>query len=324
MDVSVIIINYKTPQLVIECVRSIFEKTLSIAFEIIVVDNNSADGSDEKIRRELGGKIKLIESKTNLGFGKANNLGAQYAKGEYLFLLNSDTLLINNAIKILYDFIKSNSQIGIAGGNLYTLEKTASPSYSLEFENLEDVKLQSQWKNIILDRIKKSKLGQNHIKQTGDESKFFNYSDRPMRVAYIFGADMMISKKVFVEFNGFDPDFFMYAEEAELAWRITNGGYQIWNTPHAKILHLDGGSTKKEISENQYRMRQTGRLTYFYKRYGHAGCKEFYFYKKLALSRTVKIAKFLRRKALMEGVEKQLKLLDEVYIEFQQTRLGYR
>lgn len=116
MDVSIIIVNYKTPELVVECIRSIREKTTGISYEIIIVDNDSKDNSLEIFSTELEEDIKVVVANENLGFGKANNLGAQHATGKYLFLLNSDTLLINNAIQILYQYIEKNNHIGVVGG----------------------------------------------------------------------------------------------------------------------------------------------------------------------------------------------------------------
>ena len=324
MDVSIIIINYKTPKLVIDCVKSIYQKTKGISFEVIIVDNYSGDNSVEIMRNELKEKVKIIESSDNIGFGRANNLGAQYAQGEYLFLLNSDTILVNNAIKILLDFIKSNKQIGVVGGNLYTVEKREAPSYCSEFEGIEEVKQASHWKKIIGERIKKSVSGRMGIRNHVDYSKNFNYTKDPIKVAYIFGADMMLSKKVFDEFKGFDPDFFMYSEEAELSWRITSAGYQIWNIPEAKIIHIDGASTKQdsEFSGRLYKLRMKGKMIYFHKRFGEKGSEELYYYKKLMLVRNIKLASLLKRKKLLEVTEEQLMQLDEVYKEFLELRLS--
>lgn len=105
MDVSVIIVNYNTKQITLNCLESIFEHTKGIEFEVILVDNASSDGSVEAIE-EYYPMVQVIKSEVNLGFGRANNLGVQMAKGEYLFLLNSDTLLLNNAISIFLYFFR--------------------------------------------------------------------------------------------------------------------------------------------------------------------------------------------------------------------------
>ena len=112
MDVSVIIVNYNTKKLTKNCIDSIFQNTKDVKFEVILVDNASTDGSKEFFEQD--NRIKYIYSTTNLGFGKANNLGYKEASGKYLFLLNSDTLLLNNAIDLFYVIAEkdTNKNIG--------------------------------------------------------------------------------------------------------------------------------------------------------------------------------------------------------------------
>src|SRR5690348_12526562 len=119
MNVSIIIVNYNTKDLLSNCIGSIYSNTKDVDFEIIIVDNASIDGSQELIKEKFP-EVVLIESEVNLGFGKANNLGAEFAKGDYLFLLNSDTILQNNAVFYFLDFYKKNNNlnIGCLGGML--------------------------------------------------------------------------------------------------------------------------------------------------------------------------------------------------------------
>ena len=131
MDVSVIIVNYNTFRMTADCIESVRQKTSGISYEIILVDNGSTDGSKDFFEQFEG--IKYIYSDENLGFGRANNLGAKQASGDYLFLLNSDTLLINNAIKILYDYINTHQSVGVVGGNLVGLDSTERISFERVF-----------------------------------------------------------------------------------------------------------------------------------------------------------------------------------------------
>ena len=114
IDVSVIIVNYNTLELTKQCVESLKAKTKGIQYEIIIVDNASNDGSQEYFRNDES--IIYIYNKENLGFGRANNIGYRHSSGKYIFLLNSDTILENNAIKIFFDFMEQNPGIGCAGG----------------------------------------------------------------------------------------------------------------------------------------------------------------------------------------------------------------
>ncbi len=321
MDVSIIIVNYKTPDLVTDCVNSIRELTQDISYEIIVVDNASGDNSAEILKKEFKNEIKVIESEVNLGFGKANNLGVSCAQGEYVFLLNSDTVLVNNAIKILYDYIRQHKDTGVAGGNLYSVDMKENSSFSLAFDDIETLKHKSRWINIIKEtasRVYRQKFYSEEQKRHFAYKNTFNYTDSPLEVAYIFGTDMMLSRKLYNEMKGFDPDFFMYAEEEELSWRIHKTGYKSVNVPQAKIVHLDGGTFKRDDSFNarQYGMRMTGAMTYYKKRYGIKGVEDFYKYKTLQLKRQYKLAKMLNRKMMLEHSRNQMNGLNKQYEVF--------
>ena len=121
MDVSIIIVSYNTRQLTQDCINSIFHYTHGVSFEVIVVDNDSVDGSKEMLAADK--RICYVQSGGNLGFGKANNLGYSVAQGKYLFLLNSDTILLNNAVKIFFDIAEGDSvDVGCWGTMLLNKE----------------------------------------------------------------------------------------------------------------------------------------------------------------------------------------------------------
>ena len=314
MDVSVIIVNYKTADLVIDCVRSIFEQTQGSDLEIIVVDNCSEDDSIEKLKAALGEKIKVVISPENLGFGKGNNLGAEYASGRYLFLLNPDTYLLNDAIGILADFLDAHPEAGVAGGKLYFPDQSPSPSFCRAFDTTEAERREAAW-HTILGRKSKEKLGHRSEQLFSDS---FNHTDEPLPVAYVFGADMMIRRELFQKFNGFDPDFFMYAEEEELSYRISRAGYQIVNVPAAKIVHLEGASTQsgKALNEAQFRMRMQGKLLYYRKCFGDEGMEAFYQARSLKYRRLKKLAGIRGKKHSQAAV--MLGYLEDEYRKFKE------
>ena len=226
MDVSVIIINYNTRQMTAECIDSVFEKTKDIKFEIILVDNASTDGSKEFFEQDK--RIIYIYNNENLGFGRANNIGIEVAKGRNILFLNSDTLLINNAIKILSNYLDENPKVGACGGNLYTKDLKPNHSYRLIFPS-------------IMDEINTlfAKLPSKFIYGKNEE---YNHTNKPLLVKYITGADLMVRKNVLDDVGLFDPRFFMYFEETELCHRFWENKYAIMSIPNAKIIHLDGGS----------------------------------------------------------------------------------
>ena len=283
MQVSIIIVNYKTPRLCIECINSVFEKTIGLDFEIILVDNDSQDNSLQIIKEKFKDKVILVDAEKNLGFGKANNLGAKYAKGEYLFLLNSDTILRNNAVKYLYDFIKNDLSVGIVGGNLF--DKEGNPAHSFKYNqfNLNNLKVPSFLKAM------------SH-KLSGKPLDWeFNDTKEPIELnGYITGADLMIKKSVFEEVGGFDDDFFMYFEESEMTFRVKQLGYKVFSVPTAEIIHLEGASTKgKSFNERRQRMYNESAVKYFCKVYGEEAVKDCY---KVMISNCNKVAfrKFLQ------------------------------
>lgn len=245
MDVSIIIVNYNTEKLILDCLDSIYEKTEGLEFEVIVVDNDSPNKPDIL---KNDNRIKYIQSDTNLGFGKANNLGVKESNGKYIFCLNPDTLLINNAIKELFDFIEKHSECGICGSNLYHEDRTPGHSYEVldpgiyqEFINSRTCTFQ--------------KFNEN-----------FNKTNHHKEVSHVVGASLMISKKLFDEIGGFDKDFFMYLEETYLCYEVKKKGYKIFNVPNAEIIHLEGQSfTLRTKFEDMF---FEGRKTYLIKVYG--------------------------------------------------------
>lgn len=226
MQVSVIIVNYNTKELILNCLKSIYEKTSDIDFEVIVVDNASSDASCEAIAQEFP-QVKLIKSVVNLGFGRANNLGISNSEAEYVFLLNPDTVLINNAIKILYDSITFTPNCGVMGGNLFDENMMSVHSFGY---------LLSLSRYIL--RIFGFRYLLKNRKNDQNRNEF-------QKVEQIIGADMMISRHVLDDVGGFDERFFLYLEESELQYRIQKNGYDIYYTPEAHIHHFEGGVTKK-------------------------------------------------------------------------------
>jgi GT2 family glycosyltransferase len=197
-------------------------------FEIIVVDNNSSDNSKCILQERYGNKVTYLALPENIGFGRANNVAAEIAKGRNLFLLNPDTLLMNNAIKILSDYLDSHEEVAVCGGNLYDEEGRPVHSFrrtlSPVFEELN---------RLFLCFPEKILYGKNSM---------FNHTKGPIEVGYITGADMMIRRDVFDITNGFDEEFFLYYEETELAYRIHKLKYKIVNIPAAHIIHFVGKS----------------------------------------------------------------------------------
>lgn len=130
MDVSVIIVNYKTLQLLVQAIDSILDKTEDIVYEIIVVDNHSQDDSERVVHERYGNRVTYLLLAENVGFGRANNEGLRIARGRNILFLNPDTILVNNAVRILSDYLDSHPDTGAVGGNLYTADMQPNVSFN--------------------------------------------------------------------------------------------------------------------------------------------------------------------------------------------------
>lgn len=232
MDLSIIIVNYKTPKLVEQCVLSIIEHTHGVDYEIIVVDNNSQDNSETYIKQKCPETIfKSLEN--NYGFGYANNRGSEIAKGDFLFFLNSDTVITDNSISQLYLYTKENSEsVGVCGGNLVDGDLNPTSSFTRIFPGISSELC-----------LMTGNLAQKIIFRGNDK---YNYTNKPLSVARVSGADMMISKSLYERIGGFDEDYFLYSEETDLQYRVKSIGYDIICIPQSKIIHLEGQSCSFE------------------------------------------------------------------------------
>lgn len=274
MDVSIIYVNYKTADLIIDSIRSVKEHTTGIDYEIIVVDNCSEDHSLEKIEMVYP-DVYTLQSSENVGFGRANNKGIKEAKGECVFFLNPDTLLRNNAIFILFRYLKENEVVGACGGNLYDESGQPTTSYSRRFPTV--------WQEFFaIFYLSVSSL--RHPR-----SEYFNYTGKPMNVASIIGADLMVRKEVLDRTGVFDPTFFLNYEETELCYRIHKAGYKIMSVPAAEIVHFEGRSSY--INQSRLFFLYEGQYIYFLKKGGPKETKRMY--QVCQLKNNIRIFQFL-------------------------------
>lgn len=230
MDVSIIIVNYNTKELLHNCLESIFQQTKDICFEVIVSDNGSTDGSDNMIETNFP-QVKLIKNNVNLGFGAANNRGLKVATGKYIFYLNSDTILLNNALKLFFDYWENSADkdsIGCLGGMLMNEDNSFSNSYHT-FPNSKSCF------NFLI-RVTASSL---YLKKLFKKKKnIINSYYGP--VDFVVGADMFLKndKNAY-----FDENFFLYFEETDLQYQLMKCGKKRIIIEGPKIIHLEGASS---------------------------------------------------------------------------------
>jgi len=242
LDVSIIIISYNTREMTLECLKSVFEQTKDISFEVIVVDNDSSDGSAEKIETRFS-DVNLIRSIDNLGFAKANNYAAEIATGRYLLLLNPDTVVLDSAIKKLYEFAISSPGNRVYGGRTLFKDLTLNPS--------------SCWRQQSLWSLACYSLGLTSLFRNSNVFDPESYGswrrDTIREVDIVTGCFLLIEKEFWNVLKGFDLDFFMYGEDADLCFRAVKNGAIPIITPDATIVHY-GGASEKIRSEKMIRL----------------------------------------------------------------------
>ena len=258
MDVSVIIVNFNGGDVPLACVSSIKRECLSCSFEIIVVDNASTDGSSDRLKSVFP-EIRLFKTGANLGFGRANNLGAQVATGEYLFFLNPDTLLRNDAIALFLDASRNSEakpKTGVLGSRLE--DGTGRPAIS---SGRFDTPL-----SIAIRRVGSlaALLFPRGIEKIARNRYWAN--DSQMKCDYITGADLFMKKKLFMAAGGFDSQFFMYYEDQDLQWSISKMGFSAKIIDGPSIVHLESASSGGGI--HKMSMVDSSALTFVHKRYG--------------------------------------------------------
>ncbi len=244
MKLSIIILSFNTKALLDRCLGSVCAslKNSSIKYEIIVIDNNSTDGSVELIKKKYP-QVESVFNKKNIGFGMANNKGVQLAKGEYVLFLNSDCEVLDKGIETLFEYL-SRKPKSFVGGKLFNEDKTPQQSCG-PFYSLLIIALMLFLK--------------------GDQLHLSRYSpNKERQVDWISGACIMVRKSDFLKVGGFDESIFMYMEEVDLLYRAKNMGFLTWFTPKAQFIHTGAASSenRREPVINIYKG-----LLYFYKKH---------------------------------------------------------
>lgn len=251
---SIIIVNYNTCALLEACLASVYvdlgQGSASVGAEVIVVDNASADDSVAMVRQMFPQAI-LIESKVNLGYGGGANLGLKVARGCYLMLLNSDTLVLDAAFRHLVKFMDSHPDAGACGPRLFNADGSVQRS-AFRFPNLNQVALDLF---PIFPRLTDTSLNGRYAQDTAAHNE-------PFQVDFTLGAAFVVSREVYQQTGGFDEDFFMYAEEVDWAMRIHAAGYTFYSVPAARIIHYAGQSVKQAAGLMYYELFRSRAILY--------------------------------------------------------------
>ena len=234
MDVSIIIVNWNSTEFLVGCLGSIERTTRDIQFEIIVVDNASDDESWRNVTEQYP-SVRVIRSNRNLGFARANNLGAEYAHGDKMLFLNPDTLALKDSIAIMARLLNSDSRIGVLGCRLLNPDSSVQTSCVQPFPTILNQLL----------TVESLKRRWPKLPLWGMRPLFSCSPSGTDEAEVVSGACLMMKRDVFRKVGGFSTEYFMYAEEMDLCRKVSEAGWKICHAGGANVIHFGGQSTKK-------------------------------------------------------------------------------
>jgi len=231
LDLSVIIVNYKTSDVTSQAVQSVLDHPGDLNLEVIVVDNDSQDGSVEALRAAFP-DITVLATGHNGGYAWGNNVGIRQAKGRYLLVLNPDALVYDGTLERAVSYMQNNPDVGILGGHVSLENGTQQPTLFREVSLSKLV-----WGLVVPNRIlRNSRL-------FGDQRYASLSRDSAQDVEVVAGCFMMIAREVVEKVGMMDDRFFMYSEESEWCWRVRQAGLKVRYNPDVRLMHYGAVST---------------------------------------------------------------------------------
>jgi N-acetylglucosaminyl-diphospho-decaprenol L-rhamnosyltransferase len=251
-DVSIIILNWNTRDLLADCLNSLEKATEGLDVEMIVVDNASTDGSQDMVRSKFP-HVHLIANQENVGFAQGNNQALAVCKGRYALLLNSDAFAQPGAVRALVHLADVQPRAGIVGARLLNPDNSFQASHT-PFPNL--------WQEfLILSGLGRLMCGRWYPSRGPEVAK------GPQIVDYVEGACLLVRHEALEKVGGLDEAYFMYAEEVDWCYAMREGGWQVWYQPAATVIHLGGGSSRGRSAEREADLYRS-RVRFFQKHYG--------------------------------------------------------
>lgn len=250
-DISVIVVNWNTRDLLAQCLRSVYATAGDLALEVLVVDNASSDGSVAMVRQDFS-QVRLICNEENVGFARANNQALAACRGRYALLFNSDAIALPGSLAALVALTDAHPDAGIVGAKLVNADGSFQASYT-DFPSLHSELL-------ILTGLGRLLFGSWYPSHSPAQSR----SPRP--VDYVEGACLLVRREAWEQVGGMDEDYFMYAEEVDWCYRMRQAGWQIYYAP-APITHLGGGSSRHRPTQREADLYRS-RVRLFRKHYG--------------------------------------------------------
>jgi GT2 family glycosyltransferase len=280
VKLSIVILNYKVRYFLELCLKSVQAAISEIDAEIIVVDNNSEDDSCQ-IVKDLFPEINLIENKENFGFSKGNNIAVSQAKGDYLCILNPDTVVAEDTFVKLLKFVEDKEKLGIVGcklidgvGAFLPESKRNVPIVKAAFK-----KLLGNSKYYYVNHLNENEIG---------------------KVDILVGAFMFMKRELYTKIEGFDEDYFMYGEDIDLSYKVLKSGYDNYYFGETTVIHYKGEST---LRDKFYARRFYGAMQIFYKKHFNknvlfdvsvwCGIRLVYIFRKPSIAKTKHISEYV-------------------------------
>lgn len=275
---SIIIVNYNVKESIIKCIDSIYDSLPNDFFELLVVDNNSIDGSVKEIKKNFPG-VDLTLNQVNRGFAAACNQGLKASKGEYILLLNPDTV-VNHSLIEMVDYMEKNERTGILGCKILkangSIQKTAFPPHSFLNDIIFGPKFRWAW---LLRRQNRRVIRQ------------CNTSQEPFEVGWVSGACLMTKQQTIQDIGLFDERFFLGAEDVDLCCRAAKRGWKVIYFPGTQVVHIGEQSKNKELAL---------KIRYHYQERIHFAQK-YYGTTELGLIKLISLMELLAKRIILES-----------------------
>lgn len=252
-DISVIIVNWRVRDLLEKCLFSIEKYGRNANIEVLVVDNDSRDGTSEMIMVEHS-YVRMIALPKNLGFATANNMAFEIAKGRYMLLLNPDTEITENFFEEILAYMEEHPAVGIVGPKIFNTDGSTQMSVRKFPDLWSQILIMLKLKNILID----NKPLNNYLEADFDYTK-------EQSVQQVMGAAMMIREEVLEEVGYLDEGFFIWFEEVDFCKRAREAGFEVKYYPKAKIIHTGGASFDQALALRKQIIFDKSLLYYFWK-----------------------------------------------------------
>ena len=255
LDVSILIVNWNGKDLLTRCIQAVQETVKQVSYEIIVIDNNSSDGSQAMLRADYP-DVVLIENADNTGFAHANNQGMEIAQGRYMLLLNSDAFVEDNTIDSMVAFMDAHLEAGMSGCKLLYEDRRLQPS-AYSFPTLATELYFALQLNALFPKSRE--FGKFAM-------TWWDFND-VREVDAIMGAFMLVRREAVAQVGMMDTGYFMYSEEIDWCYRFRQQGWRILYNPDVVAVHLWGGSSQRVRQEMLIQLYRS-KVRFFRKHYG--------------------------------------------------------